>query len=57
MEVSGHLHAPAALFPGKEPPSTHRIGVWVGPRAVVDAVVKEKIPIHRRKSKNSDSLL
>jgi len=39
MEVSGQLHAPAALPPGKEP-VTHWIGGWVGPRAVLDAVVK-----------------
>jgi hypothetical protein len=31
MEVSGQLHAPAALPPGKEPPGTHWIGGWVGP--------------------------
>jgi hypothetical protein len=26
MEMSGQLHAPAALPPGKEPPGTHLIG-------------------------------
>jgi hypothetical protein len=41
--VSGQLHAPAALPPGKEPPSTHGIGDWVGPRAGLDDVEKEKI--------------
>jgi len=25
-------------------PVTHWIGVWVGPRAVLDAVVKRKVP-------------
>jgi hypothetical protein len=35
MEVSGQLHAPAALHPRKEG--------WVGPRVVLDAVVKRKI--------------
>jgi hypothetical protein len=44
MEVSGQPHAPAALFPRKEPPGTHWIGGWVGSRAVLDAVVKRKIP-------------
>jgi len=33
MEVSGQLHAPAALLPRKESPGTHWIGGWVGPRA------------------------
>jgi hypothetical protein len=44
MEVSGQLHAPAALPPGKEPLVPIMIGVWVGPRAVLDMVVKRKIP-------------
>jgi hypothetical protein len=39
MEVSGRLHAPAALLPGKLPLVPTRC--WVGPRAVV---VKRKIP-------------
>jgi hypothetical protein len=30
---------------------THWIGGWVGPRAVLDAVVKRKIPSPRRESK------
>jgi hypothetical protein len=29
---------------------THWIGDWVGPRAVLDAVVKRKILSHRRES-------
>jgi hypothetical protein len=32
-------------------PSTHWIGGWVGPRAVLVAVVKRKIPSPRRESK------
>jgi hypothetical protein len=39
MEVSGQLHASAALPLGKEPPTTHWIGGWVGPRAIWDMVV------------------
>jgi hypothetical protein len=39
MEMSGQPHTPAAL-----PPGTHWIGGWLGPRAVLDAVVKRKIP-------------
>jgi hypothetical protein len=46
MEVSAQLQALAALPPGKEP----LIGGWVGPRAVLDAVVKRKIPSPRRES-------
>jgi hypothetical protein len=37
MEVSGQLHAPAVLPPGKEP-DTHWKGGWVGLRVVLDAV-------------------
>jgi hypothetical protein len=47
MEVSGQLHAPASLPPGKD---THWIGGWVGPRAVLDTVVKRKIPNPRQES-------
>jgi hypothetical protein len=43
MEVSGQLHAPAALSLGKAP-GIHWTGGWAGPRAVLDAVVKRKIP-------------
>jgi hypothetical protein len=50
MEVSGQLYDPAALPPGKEPPRTHWTGGWVGPRAVLDAVVKRKIPSSRQES-------
>jgi hypothetical protein len=50
MEVSDQLHAPAALPRRERAPSTHWIGGWVGPRAVLDAVVKRKIPSSRRES-------
>jgi hypothetical protein len=52
MEVGGQLHSPAALPPGKEP-MAHWIGGWVGPRAVLDMVVKRKIPSPRRESNPS----
>jgi len=41
MEVSGQLHAQAALSPGKRPwyPC---IGGWVGPRAGLHTVIKRK---------------
>jgi hypothetical protein len=46
----------SALRPGRfisreRAPNTHWIGGWVGPRAVLDAVVKRKIPSLRRESK------
>jgi hypothetical protein len=37
MQVSGQLHAPAALPPRETAPGTHWIGGWVGHRAVLDA--------------------
>jgi hypothetical protein len=48
MEVSGQLHAPVTLPPKEGEPGTHWIRGWVGPRAVLDAVVKRKIPSPRR---------
>jgi hypothetical protein len=36
--------------PRERAPPTHWIGGWVGPRAVLDAVVKRKIPSPRRES-------
>jgi hypothetical protein len=40
MEVSGQLHSLAR----ERVPVTHWIESWVGLRAVLDAVVKRKIP-------------
>jgi hypothetical protein len=57
MEVSGQLHAPATLPPEKEPPDTQWIGGWVGPRAVLDAVFKRKIPSPRRESNPSSRIV
>jgi hypothetical protein len=34
--------------PMEKAPGTHWIGGWVGPRVVLDAVVKRKIPSLRR---------
>jgi hypothetical protein len=42
MDVSGQLHAPAALHPGERVPGIHWIGGWVGPRAGLDAVTKRE---------------
>jgi hypothetical protein len=36
--------------PRERAPGTHWIGGWVGPRAVLDVVVKGKIPSPRRES-------
>jgi hypothetical protein len=35
---------PGRFTPREKAPGTHWIGDWVGPRAVLDAVVKRKIP-------------
>jgi hypothetical protein len=37
--------------PRERAPGTHWIGGWVGPRTVLDAVMKRKIPSPRRESK------
>jgi hypothetical protein len=50
MVVSGQLHAPAAVPHRERAPGTQWIGGWMGPRAVLDAVVKGKIPNPRRES-------
>jgi hypothetical protein len=36
--------------PRETAPGTHWIGGWMGPRAVLDAVVRRKIPNPRRES-------
>jgi hypothetical protein len=41
---------PSRFTPRGRAPSTHLIGGWVGPRAVLDAVVKRKIPSPHRES-------
>jgi hypothetical protein len=41
---------PGRFTPRERAPGSHWIGGWVGPRAVLDAVVKRKIPSPRRKS-------
>jgi hypothetical protein len=42
---------PGHFTPREIAPGTHWIGGCVGPRAVLDAVVKRKIPSPRRESK------
>jgi hypothetical protein len=48
----GELSAsrPGRFTSRERAPDTHWIGGWVGPRAVLDAVVKRKIPTPRRES-------
>jgi hypothetical protein len=41
---------PGHFNPRERAPGTHWIGGWVGPRAVLDTVVKKKIPSPRRES-------
>jgi hypothetical protein len=42
MEVSGQLHAPAALPPRQEPSGTHLTGGWVGPKSRSGCCGEEK---------------
>jgi hypothetical protein len=44
MEVSGQLHASAALPTGQDP-YTQRIGRWVGPRADLEVMEKSRSPM------------
>jgi hypothetical protein len=41
---------PRPLYPQGKAPGTDWIGGWVGPEAVLDVVVKRKIPSPRRES-------
>jgi hypothetical protein len=41
---------PGRFSPRERAPGTYWIGGWVGPRAVLDAVVKRKIPSPHRES-------
>jgi hypothetical protein len=41
---------PGRFTPRERAPGTHWIGGWVGPKAVLEAVVKRKIPSPRRES-------
>jgi hypothetical protein len=50
MDVSGQLHDFGRFIAKERAPGTHWIGGWVGRTAVLDAVVKRKIPSPCRKS-------
>jgi hypothetical protein len=41
---------PGRFIPSERAPGTHWIGGWVGPTAILDAVVKRKIPSPHRES-------
>jgi hypothetical protein len=41
---------PGRFTPREKVPSAHWIGGWVGPRAILDAAVKRKIPSPHRES-------
>lgn len=43
MEASDQLHVPDILTPGRELFGSHEIGVWVGPRDVLDVLERRKI--------------
>jgi hypothetical protein len=43
MEVSGQLHAPAALPPKEKDPGTQWMRGWMGPRVSLDAVRERRI--------------
>jgi hypothetical protein len=41
MQVSGQLHVPASLPPGKKKPRTHLIRGWVSPKAGLGVAVEQ----------------
>jgi hypothetical protein len=43
LEASDQLHVTDILTPGKELFGFHEVGVWVGPRGVLDVLEKRKI--------------
>jgi hypothetical protein len=48
---------PSRFAPRERAPDTHWIGGWVGPRTVLDAVVKRKITSPRRESHPRTSIV
>jgi hypothetical protein len=48
---------PGRFTPRERTPGTHWRGGWVGPRAVLDAVVKGKIPSPSRESNPSTPIV
>jgi hypothetical protein len=56
LEIGGQLHTLAALPPGKQPPSTHWIGRWVGPRTGLDNLKKRKFCPYQDLNSNSSAI-
>jgi len=52
MDVSGQLHAPPPLPPEEIAPGTHWLGVWVSPRAGLDAVARKNKSHYRPLSRS-----
>jgi hypothetical protein len=44
------VSCPGCFTPRERTPGIHWIGGWVGPRAILDAVVKRKIPSFHQES-------
>jgi len=58
-EVGAQLHASTVFTPPpprERPPGTHWIGGWVGPRAGLDAVVREEFPVSAGHSARSPAV-
>jgi hypothetical protein len=50
MGNGGIASRPGRFTPKERAPDTHWIGGWVGPKAILDAVVERKISSPRRDS-------
>jgi hypothetical protein len=48
---------PGRFTPRERAPCTHWVGGWVGPRAILDAVVKRKFPSTLRESNPSTPIV
>jgi hypothetical protein len=48
MKVSGELHVIATLASWEEPPGTHLIGVWMGPRPSLHVSEKKNFSFSAR---------
>jgi hypothetical protein len=53
MEMSGQLHAPAALAPGASETGIHYIEGWVGPRVGLDVMENKNFSLYRESNPDS----